>query len=95
MKNAKLFHLKLSDGIKGFVIAVLTTITTGLMAIINSGELPTVTEWKGIAMAAIGAALAYILKNFFTNSEDKMLTGEPPKPETVNPDTRPVPDERL
>jgi len=77
MKNAKQFSLSIKDGIKGLITAVLTVIVTMLLSLLNTGVFPmTLEAWKPILMASVGAGLAYILKNWLTNSDDKFLTKE-------------------
>lgn len=61
--------LKTQDYIKGFVVAVLTTV---LFTVQDIADLilnnPDVTfEWKKILMAAISGGVGYLIKNFFTN----------------------------
>jgi hypothetical protein len=68
------------DLAKGLIVAVLATVLSSLVTIIEAGQLPTTEQWKTIGMMAGGAALTYFLKNFLTNSEDKFLSTDP-KPE--------------
>jgi hypothetical protein len=74
---SKFLEINGRDLVKGLIIAVLATVLSSLAAIINEGQLPTVDQWKSIAMMAAGAALTYFLKNFLTNSEDKFLSPDP------------------
>ena len=79
MKNeeAKLFSLKWKDAIKGFIVAVITTVITVVFQAIQINEFPqTLNDWKVILIAGIGSGLAYIIKNFLTSSDDKFLTKE-------------------
>lgn len=77
MKNAKQFSINAKDVIKGFITSILTVIVTMLMTLVNTGVFPTtLTEWKPILLAALGAGLAYILKNWLTNSDDRFLKQE-------------------
>jgi hypothetical protein len=46
---------------------VYTTIQTGTLSF----------DWKAISTTALSAALAYIMKNLFTNSNDQLLKKDP------------------
>jgi len=61
------------DLFKGMLVAVLAIITSSLSVILDAGALPTAQEWLGIAKVAGTAAVSYLLKNLFTNSNDKLL----------------------
>lgn len=67
--------LQLSDLGKGLITAVLTTLLTGAYALIESGSFTWVT-FKPYVVASIGSGIAYILKNFLSNSEGKFLKKE-------------------
>lgn len=61
--------LKTHDYIKGFIVAVLTTV---LFTIQDIADLMTKDgsvefEWKKILMASISGGVGYLIKNFFTN----------------------------
>jgi putative exporter of polyketide antibiotics len=72
--NSTLFNLNATDLVKGLVLAVLTTVLTIVYDIVQSGSL--VFDWKHIATAAITTAIAYLLKNFLSNSSGKILKKE-------------------
>lgn len=83
MKN-KLFSLTSSDVVKGFIMAVLTVVVTALYNSLQSGSLPIEWAfWKTQLMLGLGAGVAYLLKNLFTNSNDQFLKSEP-KNEAAN-----------
>jgi hypothetical protein len=69
--NSSLFKLNLVDFTKGLLIAVLTSIITLLYSSIEVGTLT--FDWKLIGTTALTSALAYIMKNFLTNSEGKFM----------------------
>jgi hypothetical protein len=69
--NSSLFKLNLVDFTKGLLIAVLTSIITLLYSSIEVGTLT--FDWKLIGTTALTSALAYIMKNFLTNSEGKFF----------------------
>jgi ABC-type uncharacterized transport system permease subunit len=65
------------DVLKGFVVAVLTSIATAVIPVLQTGALPKLEQLHGIAIAGVAAGIAYLFKNFFTNSNDQMLKKEP------------------
>jgi hypothetical protein len=69
--NSSFFKLNLVDFTKGLLIAVLTSIITLLYSSIEVGTLT--FDWKLIGTTALTSALAYIMKNFLTNSEGKFF----------------------
>jgi hypothetical protein len=77
-------NLNTSDFVKGLIVAVLTVVVSGVGSIISTGSLPTSTQWKVIGLAGVSAAVAYIIKNLFTNSQGQFL-GKEPKPPVVAP----------
>jgi hypothetical protein len=82
---SKFFAINGRDLVKGLIVAVLATVLSSLVTIIEAGQLPTADQWKAIGMMAAGAGLSYFLKNFLTNSEDKFLSPDP-KPEAPKED---------
>jgi len=76
MEN-KYLSLGKNDIVKGFIMAVLAAIMTAVYASIQSNELLfTWLYFKPIIINAIGAGIAYLLKNFFTNSNDQFFKKE-------------------
>lgn len=61
---------------KGFLVAAGTVVVTGLANSLQSGALPTLNELGVLAVAGLGAGLTYVLKNVFTNSENKLGQAE-------------------
>lgn len=63
--------LKTQDYIKGFAVAVLTTVLFTVQDltdfILQNGYAE--FEWKKILMAAISGGVGYLIKNFFTNKD--------------------------
>lgn len=79
-QSATIFSLDWHDALKGFITAVLSSLITALYNGVIAGNFPdTWIEIKPILLVGLGAGLAYIIKNFFTNSEDDFMTKEPPK----------------
>ena len=56
------FTLNVKDLLKGLLIAVIAPVFTVIMNSLNAGSLE--FNWKAIAITALSAGLAYILKNF-------------------------------
>jgi len=75
MKNSKLFSLALPDWFKGIVVAVLASILPIILPTIQAGSLT--FDWATIGKTAAAAFVAYILKNFFTNSQGQFVTADP------------------
>jgi uncharacterized protein (TIGR02594 family) len=78
--EAKLFALRGKDFLKGLILAVITAVVTFLTDALQSGITIDAVFYKRIAVAAVIAFLAYLVKNFFTNSNDQFA-----KPETKPP----------
>lgn len=63
---------------KGLLIAFGTVFLLGIGEILNSGVFPTLAQIGNLAIAGAAAALSYIIKNFFTNSNNKLGEKEYP-----------------
>jgi len=66
--------LNKKDFIKGLLMAVLTAVISVVYTSIESGSLE--FNLKSVVIAALSAALAYIMKNALTNSNDQFLKKE-------------------
>ncbi|HRY33400.1 MAG TPA: hypothetical protein P5531_10575 [Bacteroidales bacterium] len=76
--STSLFKINVADVLKGFLVAVLTALITCLYNAIQEGTiLFTWVFFRPIVLYSIGAGLAYLIKNVFSNSQDKVLTAEP------------------
>jgi hypothetical protein len=75
--KSKLFTLDSRDLINGLLIAFLTAILTGIIQILGDGAVFTWIVLKPVLIAAISAALSYLLKNLATNSHNELFTKEP------------------
>lgn len=62
------FKLNLKDLAKGLVVAVLSSLLAGLYEALQAGGMPSSSQWQTILLAGLGAGVAYLLKNFFTDS---------------------------
>ena len=72
--NSTFLNLNSSDFIKGLIMAVLTTVITVIYQTVEAGSL--IFDWKSIGTMALTTALAYIMKNLFTNSTGKLFAKE-------------------
>lgn len=64
--KSTLFSLNLKDALRGLIIAILTPVFVIIQQSVTAGTL--VFDWKAITIAAIGGFLAYITKNFLTDT---------------------------
>lgn len=69
--KSTLFTLNTKDFVKGLFVAVFTSVITIVYTSVSAGELE--FDGKTIATTALTSALAYIMKNFVTNSNDELL----------------------
>lgn len=77
MKNSKFFNLNWADLGKGLLIAFLTALLGGVLELLQAGELPTTwVAFQPILELSLAAAVSYLLKNLFTNSEGQLARGE-------------------
>jgi hypothetical protein len=72
--NSTFLNLNSSDFIKGLIMAVLSTVITVVYQTVEAGSLT--FDWKAIGTMALTSALAYIMKNLFTNSTGKLFAKE-------------------
>lgn len=68
---SNLFNLNLKDLLKSLVVAVLAPIFGYLLEVLNANSFD--FDLKKIATISLTAGLAYLLKNFITNSNDELL----------------------
>lgn len=67
--SSRQFTLNLNDWWKGLIMAVLGAIVGFIQGLIDTGEFEFDKVWK----AALAAALAYIVKNFFDKPKVVLL----------------------
>lgn len=75
--QSKFFAINWLDVGKGFLIAFGTVFFAGIVVVLESGVFPTLAELGTLAVAGLAAGLTYVLKNFFTNSSNKLAEKEP------------------
>jgi hypothetical protein len=77
MNQSPYFSLNWQDALKGFVVAAITAALGIIAQSIDAGHvLPTLAELKAAGIAGLGAGVAYLLKNLFTNSGGKLAKKE-------------------
>lgn len=76
MKRSDFLSVNARDFFKGLILAVITAVVTFLYEKILAGEPLDIALLKSAGMTALAALLAYIIKNFFTNSNGDILTPE-------------------
>lgn len=73
--RSELLKLNYRDLLKGFILAIITAITTYLYEVIKNGDLTTF-RWETILTTAVIAAVGYLTKNLLTNSDGEIATAE-------------------
>lgn len=74
--RSEFLKLKKADFWKGLIVAILTAgVTTLSTAIANANDFASF-NWQSVVLAAAGGFVAYIVKNFFTNSEGQTFKQE-------------------
>lgn len=69
--NSTFLNLNNKDFIKGLIVAVLSAVVTIIYNTVQAGSLT--FDWKAIGLTALSSAMAYIMKNLFTNSTGNFL----------------------
>ena len=69
--NSTFLNLNNKDFIKGLIVAVLSAVITIVYNTVQTGSLT--FDWKAIGLTALSSAIAYIMKNLFTNSTGSFL----------------------
>lgn len=73
-KKSNFLNLNSKDILKGAFIAGLMAILTGVYQAIEANSFPSDwNSWKVILISGIGSFIAYLIKNFLTNSNDIIL----------------------
>ncbi len=66
-----MFALKLNDFTKGLAVAVLSAVLTTLYQMLQNGF--GAIDYNQILLIAILSAISYLTKNFFSDSEGRIL----------------------
>lgn len=73
MKQSKFMKIGIADIGKGALVAFVSAVTFPIINILESGEIPSTENLKKYVIVGVAAALGYLLKNLFTNSDNKLL----------------------
>lgn len=75
---SKFLNLNAQDYLKGFLVAALTVILTGVYTslIAVPPHFPTGSELQSLLIAGLAAGIGYLIKNLFTNSQGKISKTE-------------------
>lgn len=76
MKASSFLNLNLKDLVKGFILAVLTSVVAIISTTIEAGSLT--FNWPLIGKTALLAGLGYLVKNALSNSKGEFMTKEKP-----------------
>lgn len=72
--KTKLFKLAKNDFIKGAFMVLLVSVATAIYESVKAGIIPTdISFYVASIKAGLGLAILYLLKNFVTNNNDKIL----------------------
>ena len=75
--NSNFLNLNWLDLLKGSLVAIIGAILTAVYQAIQAGAFSfTWVFWQPIVLAGVGAGLAYLIKNFFSNSSGLPLKAE-------------------
>lgn len=76
LKKSSLFKLNWKDVGKAIAVFFITTLIAGLYQLSQTGELFVWAQVKVTLSTAVFATVSYFIKNFLTNSNDKILKKE-------------------
>ncbi len=65
-----LFQLDWKDAVKGLVMAVLTAVLASVYGAVTNHM---AIDWAKVLDIALSSGLAYVVKNYFTDGEGKLL----------------------
>ena len=68
------YNLNIQDLAKGLILTILTSVVTIVYNTVSAGSLT--FDWQAIGLTALTSGLAYLMKNFLTNSKGEFLGKE-------------------
>ena len=74
--NSEFLKLKSADFWKGLVMAILTAVINSVYQLLSTATDFKSFNWQFVGVSAATAFVAYIMKNFFSNSNGKILKKE-------------------
>ena len=83
--KSNFLSLNARDFIKAIVMVFISALLTGFYQLLQGGAAFNWVTLKPVVLSSVAAVVAYLLKNFFTNSDDKFLKNEPPQATTPPP----------
>ena len=75
--KSQFLTLDYRDLLHGLVMAFLTALLTGIIDLLQKGAVFDWPSLRGILIAAVSAALSYLLKSMLSNSKNELFTREP------------------
>lgn len=75
--KSKLLTIDTRDLINGLLIAFIAALISGVIEMIGNESAFSWMTFKPVLVAAISAALSYLLKSLATNSRNELFTREP------------------
>lgn len=75
MAKSKKNTLNRRDLVKGLIMAIIAPVVVLLEQVITSGNLSGI-NYSALGLAALGGGVGYLVKNFFTNSNDEFMKKE-------------------
>jgi len=76
MNSSKFLNLDIKDIAKSLLIAAISSFLITIYPILQSGSLPTTTQFKTAIITAIACSVSYLIKNVFTNSKNELFKKE-------------------
>jgi len=75
--KSNFLNLNWKDLAKGFIVAVIGALLTTVVALLEAGTIQwTWAFWQPVVYTSVGAGVAYLLKNWLTNSKDEFVKKE-------------------
>jgi hypothetical protein len=68
--------LNLNDLMKGCIVAIFAAVGMAIIPSLEAGTLPTLVMLQSAGVTGLAAGLAYLLKNFLSNSANKPFVSE-------------------
>jgi hypothetical protein len=75
--ESKLFKVNRKDLINGLLIAFLTALLTGIVELLQGGSILDWITIKPVLIAALCAAISYLIRCLGTNSQNQLFAAEP------------------
>lgn len=78
MRKSNFLSWNKADFIRGFIMAILSVVVTGVYTSLTAipPRFPNMSELQTLGMVGLASGVAYLIKNFFTNSDNQILKKE-------------------